>query len=132
LFQKLTDRGFVPDVVEGVIDTLAQENLQSDERFAELFVEQRINKGFGKHKIKAELRDRGLESELARDIMTRVEVDWVAQAVSVIGRKFGEFDDSFNKKKAMKCKRYLHSRGFNQGHIDQALAQWMAQSLEQD
>lgn len=107
-----------------MIQELADKNLQSDERFAELFVEQRINKGYGKHKIRAELRDRGVDSELAKQSLVENDTDWVRLAHSVLLRKYGQYDESFNSKKLLKCKRHMHSRGFSQSQIIQAVELW--------
>ncbi len=95
-----------------------------------MFVEQRINKGFGKQKIQAELRDRGVDADLAKDTLSANEVDWIGLARRVITKKFGEYDGVFSAKNQMKCKRYLHSRGFNHGQISVAISQWSRQKDE--
>lgn len=87
-----------------------------------MFAEQRINRGFGEHKVRAALRDRGVDSQLAGKVLSEIDVDWVDIAVGVVGRKIDiEGGHEITKNKLLKCKRFLHSRGFNQGQIEQAV-----------
>lgn len=97
-------------------------NLQSDERFAELFTEQRINRGFGEYKVRAALRDRGIGSDVAAKALSEVDVDWADRAFDVALRKIDiEGGRDISKSKLLKCKRFMHSRGFSQGQIENAI-----------
>lgn len=65
LHRKLADR--FPehvDLLDQVLVGLQQDNLQSDERFAEAFVSSRVRKGQGPHRISMELQQRGLDQPL--------------------------------------------------------------------
>ncbi len=109
-------------MIEVVIDSLTEKNLQSDERFAELFVEQRINRGFGEYKIRASLRDRGVDSQLASQTLGELDADWVDIALGVAARKIDiAGGHEISSAKLLKCKRFLHSRGFSQEQIEKAV-----------
>ncbi|MDO6462132.1 regulatory protein RecX [Granulosicoccaceae sp. 1_MG-2023] len=121
LYDKLFRRGFDGDVIEGVIAALEESQLQSDYRFAELYAEQRAAKGYGAQRIRAELRDRGVSGEVCDEAMAVLETDWVANAARMIARKFGA-ETALSGQELLKCKRYLHGRGFSSGQIRAALS----------
>ena len=100
---------------------LEESNLQSDFRFAELYAEQRAAKGYGAHRIRAELRDRGVSAEVSDEAMSALDVDWVASAARVIARKFGA-EEPLGGQELLKCKRFLHGRGFTQEQIRSAIS----------
>ena len=52
LIDKLAKAGFVVDVAGSVVEVLRDENLQSDQRFAESFVQSRIAQGKGPVRIR--------------------------------------------------------------------------------
>ena len=55
LVKKLADKGYQRSIVEGELQRLTDEGLQSDTRFAESFVQSRINQGKGPVRIRADL-----------------------------------------------------------------------------
>ena len=76
LTRKLKQRDFEEDEIGAVIETLQQDNLQSDNRFVESLVNSKINAGFGPIKIRHELRQKGVSDDLAGDYFSGLEVDW--------------------------------------------------------
>ena len=60
LAKKLADKGYKRAIVEDELQRLTDEGLQSDTRFAESFVQSRINQGKGPQRIRADLRQRGV------------------------------------------------------------------------
>lgn len=61
----LTKRGYPDDVIDGVLDRLAQVGLVDDEDFAEQWVRsRRVNVGKGKRALAAELRTKGVDNEV--------------------------------------------------------------------
>lgn len=62
---QLTKRGYPDDVSAAVLDRLAQVGLVDDEDFAEQWVRsRRVNAGKGKRALAAELRNKGVDSEV--------------------------------------------------------------------
>ena len=115
--EKLSSRGFEPALIADVIDELAAKNLQSDERFADLFVEQRINKGFGELKIRAELQDRGVDQAVQNRVFSALDVDWLGVAKNLVSRKYRNRNLTQSSPDGLKCKRFLYSRGFTAEQI---------------
>jgi regulatory protein len=107
-------------ILEELLDSLVERNLQSDERFAESFSRDRINRGRGPMKLRAEMRDRGISDQLQREALIELEVDWFKQAVDVRRRRFGLAKVEEFKEKARQM-RFLQSRGFSQDHISHAM-----------
>jgi regulatory protein len=128
LATKLTTRpikgeGWEPpdsEILKELLDSLAERNLQSDSRFTESFSRDRINRGRGPMKLRAEMRERGVSDELQRDALIELDVDWLEQAVDVRRRRFGLAKVEDFKEKARQM-RFLQSRGFSQDQISHAM-----------
>ncbi len=99
-------------LIEELLDKLADEGLQSDERFAESFIHHRYNKGQGPMKIQQELQQRGVSSELFEGFLYSEKYDWYEMAEQTRLKKYGEAIPKDYQTKA-KQSRFLYSRGFN-------------------
>ncbi len=120
LTRKLIDKGFGPDVAEQAIQKLAGEGLQSDARFAESFVQSRINQGKGPVRIRLDLVQRGISDAAIENALEEADADWFQMARDIRARKFGGARPSDFKEKARQM-RFLQYRGFEQGHIQAAV-----------
>ena len=103
-----------------MLDRLAEEGLQSDERFAESFVHHRVNKGQGPIKIEQELHRRGVDPEIIDNCLNSDLIDWGALAAVIRAKKFGEAVPGDFQNKA-KQSRFLYSRGFGSEIINRIL-----------
>lgn len=119
LRRKLDKSGFNTDEIEHVLAQLKQADLQSDERFAESYVRYRINRGYGKTRIRMELQERGVADELIHDSLQQAEVDWFALAAEVRSKRFGEQNPEDFKSRA-KQQRFLQYRGFSHDEITES------------
>jgi regulatory protein len=121
---KLHSRGFDPAVVESVLARLEAERLQSDERFAEAYLRQRSGKGYGPERIRAELRERGIEDSLISASFRRAEeegeIDWFELASSAYSKKYGNRPIEDMKDRA-KRQRFMQYRGFSHEQIAEAI-----------
>lgn len=115
LEDKLGKRGFDADAVALALDTLAERGWQSDERFAELFVQQRANKGKGPRLVRQELLKRGIDSSLASRSLRETEVCWEEVAAVVLGARFVPGDDY------ARMRRFLEQRGFESAQARRAI-----------
>ena len=113
LFKKLQLKGYDDDVINSSISKLVEQNYQSDDRFAEDFIQMRFNQGKGPVKIALELKMRGINNF---DLST---FDWFQLAKEIRQKKFGDVS-SLDYKETAKQKRFLQSRGFNLDQINQA------------
>ena len=93
------------------LQRLTDENLQSDERFAENFVRYRASLGFGFMHVRQDMRQRGLSDTEITLAFDCAEIDWVTLAEEVYLKKFGEMPPVDIKAKAKRV-RYMQYRGF--------------------
>lgn len=120
LFSKLDMRGFEKKEINQVIDQLQQENLQSDERFAEIYLKSKANRGYGPVRVRQELHDRGINDEMIADILAENEQSWSDVAKRERIKKFGVVRPSEYEEKA-KQMRFLQYRGFTFDQINKAV-----------
>lgn len=115
---KLTRKGWSESVVEQVVDDLAEANLQSDERYAESYVRQRISKAYGPVRIRAELYERGIDRSLAARAMETESPDWFAIAADWYERRYGPKPPADLKEKSRR-QQALARRGFTHDQVRQ-------------
>jgi len=121
LLEKVTRFGFDADVADDAVAQLVEDGLQSDVRFAEAFVRSRINQGKGPAKIRADLREKGVNDGVTEDGIREAEQDWYALAIEVRLKKFGAERPVDFKEKARQM-RFLQSRGFEPDQIQAAVS----------
>lgn len=120
LKDKLMRKYTQQELIDTVIARLVEQGLQSDERFAEAFINMRQNQGKGSVIIKMELRERGIASPLLTALVDEADGLWIQLAKEVRRKRFHQLPvDSRDKAKQM---RFLHSRGFAGRHIQAAFA----------
>ena len=119
LIKKLAVKGFERSVAEQAVIQLSSEGLQSDARFAESFVQSRINQGKGPVRIRLDLGQRGISDSTTEIALEAVESDWFVLAREQRVKKFGAAAPSDFKEKARQM-RFLQYRGFEQDHIQSA------------
>ena len=120
LVDKLATAGFAADIAALTVAVLRDENLQSDQRFSESFVQSRISQGKGPVRIRQELKERGIRADVVDDALTEADEDWFALAIEIRIKKFGPDVPGEFKEKARQM-RFLQYRGFEQEHIQSAI-----------
>ncbi|MCH9643385.1 MAG: recombination regulator RecX [Gammaproteobacteria bacterium] len=113
LRRKLIGKGFDADDIAPLIETLQQENLLNDQRFAESYVHYRSQSGYGPVRIRAELRQRGVADELIDDSLYNSELDWPEILQNVWQKKYGSIDQPLDARERAKRMRFLYQRGFD-------------------
>ena len=91
LLQKLKRR--FPDSTEvavSEVQRLSDENLQSDQRFAQDYVRQRSERGYGLMRVRQGMRERGLSERQLSRALEAAAVNWPALADKVFYKKFGQ------------------------------------------
>ena len=119
LVKKLADKGYERSVAEQAVYKLTEDGLQSDRRFAEAFVQSRINQGKGPVRIRLDLGQRGVGDAAIERAIEDASANWFELARDVRLRKFGTGKPSDFKAKA-KQMRFLQYRGFEQDHVQAA------------
>lgn len=116
---KLQARGFEPSDIDQVLDEFVAKNWQSDARFGESYLRDRVAKGVGPARIQYELQQRGVDSEAAFQAEPQ---DWDVLLERVYQRKFGDAPIRDFKDRAKRM-RFLQQRGFGSESIRRLMKQ---------
>ena len=120
LKEKLIRRDFAPGRIEQVLESLAQDGLLSDERFAEAFVATRVRRGQGPLRIRRELDQRGVAAALAARHLDAYRDAWLEIASNARRKRFGVEPRRDYTERARQA-RFLQYRGFSTAQIMQVL-----------
>jgi regulatory protein len=121
LLNKVRKFGFDANIAEDAIAQLVEDGLQSDQRFVDAFVRSRVNQGKGPARIRADLRERGINDSVVDDGLLDAKQNWYELASEVRLKKFGASRPVDFKDKARQM-RFLQSRGFEPDHIQAAVS----------
>lgn len=117
LRQKLVQKGWPSDWVNALLEWLQENGWQSDQRFIESFVRDKLTQGQGRLKIIAQAtQQRGIARDLVEQTLAEHAVDWRTSCRQAHARKFGE-QPATDKKQWAKRVRYLQQRGFSADEI---------------
>lgn len=116
LARKLARRGWSEPAIEAAIDELAEQDLQSDERYAESYVRQRIAKAYGPLRIRAELSERGVDRAQVARALESESPDWFAIAANWYEKRYGTAAPVDLREKSRR-QQALARRGFAHEHI---------------
>ena len=120
LRRKLRTRGHRPDAVERALTRLGEYGYQSDARFAESFVRSRVDRGQGRLKIVAGLRERGIEDDVASALLDLGEPEWRRLATAALNKRFGDAAPA-GRAEWVKRARFLAGRGFTSDVVSRVL-----------
>ena len=112
---KLTDKGFAPDTAAGVVAVLVRENLINDRRYVEHFIDYHAGRGNGPIKVRAELRQSGIDGGLIDEFIAAYP-GWIERGKEVRQKKFGGTEPVDYAGKARQS-RFLAYRGFTGSQI---------------
>ena len=110
LQHKLLAKGYEQHAVDAVISGLAEAGALDESRFVEVYVAERIRKGFGPLRIRAELCERGIPEDLIDSSLCR-DVDWESDLQDLHDRRFGRAAPK-DRDDYAKRGRFLQQRGF--------------------
>jgi regulatory protein len=110
LADKLAETGASPEDIESLLNDFAERGWQDDRRFAAAFVREEIRKGHGPLTIRHELKRRGVDDDLNREMLE--SEDWFELAAAIRRRRFGE-DAPTDRKEQARQLRFLQYRGFS-------------------
>ncbi|WP_404298881.1 regulatory protein RecX [Halomonas sp.] len=130
LVSRLSAKAHGVDAIAECLDALAEQGLQSDERFAESFLRSRIMRGQGPLKIRQALSQRGIERELIRTVFAQAQgdeqggeqggADWFTLACEILARRFSGPGDT--PRERARRERFLAGRGFDFDQVRHALS----------
>lgn len=120
LQRKLRIKGFAVDEIAEVIAQLQAQDLQSDARFAQAFVQSRLRHGHGPRRIAMELAQRGVAGELIDQHVWSQPEQWRECLQDVVAKRYGSNATPDMKEKAKRM-RFLMQRGFELEDIREVL-----------
>ncbi len=106
----------MPELIDAIADELASEGLQSDQRFTEIYLHSRIQKGYGPLRLAQELNQRGIDKQLIQSCLAGLGIDWRDILISVRQKKFRHVLPTGFAEQA-KESRFLQYRGFTTEQI---------------
>ena len=105
--------------VIALVEELANQHYQSDQRMAETVLSSQKRRGKGPARIKLALKNKKIDSDLIREEMQ--EIDWLEHAYQLKVKKYG-VDVSQDPKLKAKQIRFLQYRGFDLDVIFKAIS----------
>lgn len=120
LGRKLRRKGHAAVHCDRVIAELVSQNLLSDRRYAEAYLQSRVRKGLGPMRIRVALEEVGVDKEIIDDVMNNVEIEWTEQLKRQVLKKYGDTEPE-TYKEWVKRARFLNKRGFSSEQIQTVL-----------
>lgn len=115
-FARRPELGVSTELIESVLMTIAEEGLQSDQRYLESFIRSRIQQGYGPLRIAQELKQKKITAEQFETLLDSRSPEWIERAKVVKDRKFSSGKAADQKEKA-KQMRFLQYRGYSLDQI---------------
>ncbi|HBG96993.1 MAG TPA: RecX family transcriptional regulator [Chromatiaceae bacterium] len=120
LARKLLARNYPIELVNPVLDELEQSELLNEVRMIETYVAERLERGFGPKRIRAELQAKGLSDAQIDPYLSITDEQLSAQIQLVHDRRFGAGSKN-NRQTLAKRARFLEYRGFPSSLIQRFL-----------
>ncbi|MEW7972408.1 MAG: regulatory protein RecX [Candidatus Thiodiazotropha endolucinida] len=108
---KLHSRGFEEHAIDSILQRLSESGLQSDDRYTESYIASRTERGSGPVRIRAELRERGIDEVLIENYLEGYAELWPSLLQQVHDAKFGT-EPCTDRKTLVRKARFLQHRGF--------------------
>lgn len=122
LRRKLQERGYSLDQINPELESLIEQGLLSDSRFAECYLRARAGKGYGPVRIEMELQQGGVAAEIIDETLDKADIDWLELAHRVRQKRFGAKVPTDFPTRARQM-QFLQYRGFNTDQIKKILMQ---------
>lgn len=97
-------------MADAVVAEIAARGLADDGRFAEGFARSRVERGYGPLRVAQELRQRGVDDALAREVLAAYQGEWPERMETARARRFG--DAPRDRGERLRQARFLEQRGF--------------------
>ena len=121
---KLLKRNIARDKIEAIVAYLIELDYLSDERFTDAYVLERVRKGDGPLKIRANLLKRGVKRTLIERFVTSDDDFWIERAAEVLDNRFPDRADDQGRLQIdvwKKRRSLLMNRGFPSHIVRSAL-----------
>ena len=113
LRQKLRQRGKEDGEIDAALETLSRQDFQNDERFAMALARSRQAAGYGPVRIRAEMAQHSLATEVITEAIAALPGDWLETAQGLVASRYLRKIQS-NPAQSRKAVDFLLRRGFEQ------------------
>jgi regulatory protein len=117
LTTKLLKKGYLDQEIQDALLECRRLGLQSDDRFVETMFRVRIRQGYGPIRIRRELQELQIDSELINNALRHEQDNWLSHAFAVWQKKYKD-DDDRSYHVVQKQKQFLLYRGFSTDTIN--------------
>jgi len=107
---------FLSADVEAALQRLESEGYLSDTRYAEAWVRSRMNRGFGRERLRMELAEKGVDEAIAEEALDGKVEEWPEVIETVWRKKFKQNPQGYAEK--AKHMKFLRYRGFGFSEIE--------------
>jgi regulatory protein len=122
--RRLKDKKYGENLIEDVMEELKKWEYLDDEKFAESYINDRINfRPAGKFLIKMELKTKGISEKIINKKLNEIVSDEkeLEMAQGLVKKRIDGLDPKDSQKDRVKLMNYLKTRGFSGAIISQAM-----------
>ena len=125
LSQRLKRRGFPESTIKETVIFLKEKDLINDFEFARIWVESRIKKPLGINRLKQELKIKGIDKDLIKQVIDRVANKYKEEEIirDLLSRRWERLKNMEPHKARRRLFLYLLRRGFSSEKIQEAINQ---------
>lgn len=120
LNQRLLRQGGDAAAIAQVIAWCKSENYLNEQRYLQMLLRSRVNKGYGLNYILQQCRQQKISQQQVVNCAAELQIDWFALALQQYQKKYGDSTVSEYKEK-LKRMAYLQRRGFSSEQIQFAI-----------
>ncbi|MGA9421887.1 MAG: regulatory protein RecX [Rhodanobacteraceae bacterium] len=113
LSTKLAARGYADDEALAAIARLQEQGYQSDARFAEALTRARSDQGYGPNRLRAELKNHGIEGGMIEHAIAALDINWQTSARRQLRRRRSARSENIDAAERARRARFLLRRGFD-------------------
>lgn len=128
LRQKIYDKGYDIAETEQTIQFLLENNWLSDRRFCESFVRSKVSRGIGLLRLRYELADKGISSEMLESVLAEQSICWQDACDNVTIKKVATNSFQNTIKDRLKLERFLKYRGFSGEQVRKSVDKFINQA----
>ena len=119
---RMTKKGFDKEIIDETLNYLKKYELINDRRFAETYAEEKIRlKKLGTYRIKYELCNKGVDEEIASEVVKKYSDDEFERAMELASKKIKSYKKDDKNAIYRKLGGYLQRRGFSYDCVSKVL-----------
>lgn len=129
---RLLRKGFETETIDAALAKLAEYGYLNDERFAELWIENRLaHRPRGKRMLEQELRQKGVDRQIVDDTVASMEIDDRAAALELASKRLKSVQGLPIEEQKKKLTGILARKGFDYGVIRTTLDRVLGESWDE-